>query len=405
MTGKIKAPAVEKKSTCRTLVIEVDTVASEWKVWATYAEALVAAGCDSEGGITPDKMAQEHDQLTGLEYFKVIKVKPGVVSLDEIDESMQQCRYTWEEQLERAGMAAKAVMQNGHCKARTAEDGRIVWELPQEKPTAQTTPTPTPTSTTPTPQKKTKTGEASSKPRVSEQPRAASARRKVHSRDPSRRRHSTEEKRPVSIWGRTYIVPGRGVGQGSYHFLEGERAYLNYEHMPKHMKLEDGSPYPKRLDFASASYDAEHRKFRGVIEWTISHKSRWEYDLTFCPQLIGIRGACKMFKQGASEPYCTIRFQQEAKYVWDQAPKHEVQKYLGIYETAKDQESRQIIEAIGQALENDASARSKSGRASATGIETLGLVFGKGMMSYARDKEADERLRGGGGGRFNFRSR
>merc|ERR1712194_44599 len=103
-----------------------------------------------------------------------------------------------------------------------------------------------------------------------------------------------------------------------------------------------------------------------MIEWKISHWSRWEYDLTFDARFTGIRGACKMFKPGSTDPYSTIPFQKEAKYVWDQASKEEVQKYLDRGSAAMDQESMKIFDAISRALEQDVNARRKNGRASAS---------------------------------------
>lgn len=393
MAGQAKVPAGGQPTKCWNLTTTVDTEAVEWKVWATYIDALRAAKLDIEGASAEDNTAQR-DNLTGLTYFRGFKIKSGVVSLDAIDEVMQEYRYTWEEELGRVGIPDQAVL-NGNIKAHIDTDGKIVWDLLQEA----SEPKPQKEASEPKPQKKA-SGQ-SLRRRQSQQtnklvggePRPASrpaSRHKGRQHSQSKGARSKVEERIPSMWGRTYIVPGREIGQGSYHFVDEGKAYLNYEHMPQ--KLEDGSAYPKRLDFDRVSYDAEQRRFQGVIEWKISHRCRWEYDLTFDARFIGIRGACKMFKPGSTEPYSTIRFQRDAKYVWNKASKEEIQKYMGMGSAAMDQESMKIVESIGRALEQDVAARGKNGRASASASETLGLVFGRGMMTYARDHEADMRL-------------
>jgi hypothetical protein len=375
MAGQAKVHAGGQPTKCWNLTTTVDTEAVEWKVWATYIDALRAAKLDIEGASFDDNMAQR-DNLTGLTYFRGFKIKPGVVSLDAIDEVMQEYRYTWEEELGRVGIPDQAVL-NGNIKAHIDKDGKIVWDLLQE-------------ATEPKPKKKAKAKSLAKTSKLAGgEPRPAS-RHKARQHSQSKGARSKVEERIPSIWGRTYIVPGREIGQGSYHFVDEGKSYLNYEQMPQ--KLEDGSAYPKRLDFDRISYDAEHRRFQGVIEWKISHRSRWEYDLTFDARFIGIRGACKMFKPGSTEPYSTILFQKDAKYVWDKASKEEVQKYLGRGSVAMDQESMKIVESIGRALQQDVTARRKNGQASASASDTLGLVFGRGMMTYARDHEADMKL-------------
>lgn len=368
--------------------IKLDGRAETWQVWRTREEAFKAAERDSSRSQAV-AVVEQQDEQTGFTYVPVVSVRPGVVSLDDLEEVMKVDRYTWLAEVAKAGVQRLAPGQACALRGKAREDGGIDW-----KPSSALR------------------KQDSARRAQSERPRrSASTARKDAARPASEVKgehevkvarqsqrsgeHEANQKAPA-LWGRTFIVPGREVGQGSYHFVSEDEAYLNYETMPK---MEDpelgGRRHPKRCDMKGVRYDPERRKLHGTIDFTATGNSIWTYDIVFDDRFVGITGQCKMCRPGSKEAFQTMRFGRDAWYVDQRATKEQVKKYMS--KNDLDAESQRVVEILGRVCEQDERARKLSGRGRATGLEALNLIMGKGMMEYHRDKKYDDMLGGFGG--------
>eukprot|EP00441_Pelagodinium_beii_P034424 CAMPEP_0197630344 /NCGR_PEP_ID=MMETSP1338-20131121/7862_1 /TAXON_ID=43686 ORGANISM="Pelagodinium beii, Strain RCC1491" /NCGR_SAMPLE_ID=MMETSP1338 /ASSEMBLY_ACC=CAM_ASM_000754 /LENGTH=380 /DNA_ID=CAMNT_0043201545 /DNA_START=31 /DNA_END=1173 /DNA_ORIENTATION=+ len=350
------------------LLIEVSGSTKSWTVCPSMEEARAAAGLQSGGR----GQEIETDSRSGFSHFKVTTIRKGTVSLDDIDNHAEERFFTWSDELKKVNLGAlESDSSDVVLKARMTETGKLAWDLPEHL-------------------------RASSLPEVSAETKDQPRRKPVKASPQEKKKQVQVAEATVEVlWGKTFKVPGHKVGAGSYHFLDDKSAYLNYEKMPGHWKLDDGSPYSSvaRLSFEEVSYDDSRRNFKGTINWPVSSKARWVYDIFFDERFIGISGTCKMYRYQAApnaEPYCLIRFGKDAKYVIETATEAQIQWYYDNYDL--DSETKRIIEIMGEVVEKDRKAREASGRGKANAKESMGLVFGQAMQIYARDKAADAML-------------
>jgi hypothetical protein len=74
-----------------------------------------------------------------------------------------------------------------------------------------------------------------------------------------------------TIFGSVYVHQGRGVGQGSVHFVSEIEGYINYTVAPvgcTNQLLDDGSRLPAQKPFTETSYDPVTRTFCGKVDWS-----------------------------------------------------------------------------------------------------------------------------------------
>eukprot|EP00930_Biecheleria_cincta_P060836 TRINITY_DN46433_c0_g1_i1.p1 TRINITY_DN46433_c0_g1~~TRINITY_DN46433_c0_g1_i1.p1 ORF type:complete len:380 (-),score=85.13 TRINITY_DN46433_c0_g1_i1:819-1958(-) len=333
-----------------------------WTVWTSVDDARAAACAGTRG---PLELKQ--DAESGFNYFQAELIRQGTVSLDEIDAATEVYYFTWTEEVEKAGLGHLSAAKKDASVKAFLKDGKLAWETPDS---------------------------GTEDVRKSLVKSKAKAKARTGCAKPAAKKAAAKEMRK-DIWGTVYRVPGQKIGAGSYHFESDKVAYVNYETMPPTWKLSDGSPYPARLDFENMSWDAAQRNFKGTINWTVSSKARWEYDLYFDANFIGITGTCKMYRHGSgpdAESYCNIRFGKDAKYVIKDATEAQIEWY---YDTADlDSDTKRIIQIMGEVVEKDAKARAAAGRGKANATEALGLIFGQSMQTFARDKKADSAMMG-----------
>lgn len=343
------------------LTVEMaDRGPKKWTVWTSVDDARAAAGAGTSG---PLELKQ--DAESGFNHFQAELVRQGTVSLDEIDAATDVYYFTWREEVEKAGLGHLSDAKKDATVKATLKEGKLAWDMPQEEKVASQKPL--------------------AKSKAKAKARAGSAKPKK----------AAEKEMRKDIWGTVYKVPGQKIGAGSYHFESEKVAYVNYEKMPPTWKLSDGSPYPARLDFENISWDAAQRNFKGTINWTVSCKARWEYDLYFDACFIGITGTCKMYRHGSgpdADSYCHIRFGVDAKYVIKDATEAQIEWY---YDTADlNRDTKKIIQIMGEVVERDMKAREAAGRGKPNATEALGLIFGQSMQTFARDKKADSAMFG-----------
>jgi len=351
----------------------VNGSAKSWIVCPSKEEARAAAGLQS-GGRPQDV---EQDGQSGFSHFKVTEIREGTFSLDDIDDHAQEHLFTWPEELRKVNLGALATnTADVLIKARAGEDGKLVWELPEHLQVKE---------------QKVKSVKAKASPKKKEK----TAEEKKKAAEEARK--AREEAAARVLWGKVFKVPGHKIGAGTYHFLDENEAYLNYKNMPGHWKLDDGSTYQDvaRLDFENIRYDEEKRNFKGTINWPVSSKARWEYDIFFDAAFIGISGTCKMYRYQSkpdAEPYCFIRFGKDAKYVIETATEAQIQWYYENYDMSAD--TKKIIEIMGEVVEKDRMAREQNGKGKPNAKDSMGLIFGQAMQQFARDKKTDEKMMG-----------
>lgn len=292
--------------------------------------------------------------LTGISFYRQVNIRPGVISLDDyIDMGSEEIRNTWLEELS-SGVKFQGSVEGSFTGVRVE-----VFEA---------------------------TAQAAKEGRKREE--SSKAKAKKHEVKETPRKGIPSE----SVWGQTFIVPGRNIGEGSYHFLKDGTAYLNYEKMPKSHTLSDGSPYPKILHFTNIYYDPTVQLFQGSIFWDVSTgQSRWDYTMKFFPAFVGIKGTCNMFRLDSKEPYCTVYFGTDAFYVRHDASAAEIKLYKAAVEGTTEEE-KEIIAVMTEVIEKDAKARAQLGRGKPKATESMQLLFGQAAQIYARDKRDNDKI-------------
>lgn len=388
----------------RIVKTQADGKLTAWKVLPTQGEACSAGGVSC------------HDQVLGLSYFSVLKHRTGRISLDDIDEALEEQRYTWEAEMQKVrpdvlegsdqtspapvtqvskSQSIMSEVSDARKESGPGPDPEIapgaepqVASL-QAKPAPKPAPKPATTPGTPAPTKPASNPVVKpAKPAqetVSTPPKHSAASPTAPVKTEGKPATGISHSNPVSVWGQTFIVPGRKVGQGSFHFLEDGTAYLNYEIMPK---TQDGTVYPKRMDFRDIVYNAEERSFKGTLDWKGQNTYRWDLQFEFDEKFMGIQGTNRMYRPEAKLPYCTLRWGVDCYSVRESTTEKQVKAYMSQFEL--DPDTKSMIDAMGTVVEKDNDARTAAGRGKATAVEGMQLIFGNAMQTFIRDKKADE---------------
>lgn len=97
------------------------------------------------------------------------------------------------------------------------------------------------------------------------------------------------------------------IGVASYHFVEPDKAYINYFRAPSNWLLSDGSRPPHKKYFKNVSYDVETQTFKGDISWSplsFGLHKKWHYEFKFSSDFNLIEsGKCYQYMEENSDDY------------------------------------------------------------------------------------------------------